>query len=285
MTRTDIHRPSAINPADYDFIAVKYIGSGAAGDAMFAAESRRIIAEHISRTGGKYSTHEHGGTCHVCGAMALYLAVYHHPKTNTYICVGEDCAEKMDLFGGDFQSIRKQVAKTKAFTTGKAKAQSVLEARGVDQRAWMIYSATARDDFQFEERTIADLVSKLVAYGSLSDKQWAFMDRLFEKIDARAGIESAREAERAADAARSQYVGKIGERIIIEGTIFFTTDYETAYGTTYVTGIKDAAGNVFIQKGVPLGRKGDELTIKATVKDHSERDGVKQTIISRPKEI
>jgi hypothetical protein len=280
MTRTDIHRPSAINPADYDFVAVKYIGNGVIGESVTLG-SAQIIGQHISRTGGRYSTHEHGGTCHVCGAMAMYLAVWHHRPTNTYICTGEDCADKMELYGADFQSARKQIAKDKAFSTGKAKAQSVLEDRGADQRAWMIYSATARDDFQFEERTIADLVGKLVAYGSLSDKQWAFMDRLFAQIDGR----SAKAAERAVEASTSQWIGTIGERITIEGTISFTTSYDTAYGTTYVTGIKDAAGNVYIQKGVPLGRRDDEVTIKATVKDHSEREGVKQTIITRPKAI
>lgn len=29
--------------------------------------------------------------------------------------------------------------------------------------------------------------------------------------------------------------------------------------------------------------KGQRVTLKATVKEHGERDGVKQTIISRPK--
>ena len=208
----------------------------------------------------------------------MYLAVWHHAPTNTYICTGEDCAQKMDLHGADFQAVRAEVKRTKAFRTGKARAEQELAERNLSD-AWALYTTNVRDDFKYEERTIADLVSKLVQYGSLSDKQWAFMGRLFEQIDGRA----AKAAERAAELAQSQHVGTVGERITIEGTIFFTVDYETAYGTTYVTGIKDAAGNVFIQKGVAVGGKGEEITLKATIKEHGERDGVKQTIISRPK--
>lgn len=279
MTRTDIHRPSVINPAEYDFVAVKYIGGSKQGhlDTLGAAQ---IIAEHIRSTGGRYSTHEHGGTCHVCGAMAMYLAVWHHAPTNTYICTGEDCAEKMELHGANFQAVRAEVKRLKNQATGKARAEQELAERNLSQ-AWMIYTATARDDFKYEEQTIADMVGKLVQYGSLSSAQWSFMERLFAQIDGRA----AKEAQRAADAAKSNHVGTVGERIIIEGTIFFTTDYETDYGTTYVTGIKDAAGNIFIQKGVAIGRKGEDIQIKATIKEHSIREGVKQTIISRPKII
>lgn len=279
MTRTDIHRPSVINPAEYEFVAVKYIGSSERG-AEITLGSAQVIGEHIRATGGKYSTHNHGGTCMVCGAGAMYLAVWHHAPTNTYICTGEDCALKMDLHGADFQSARAEVKRTKTFRTGKARAEHELAERNLTQ-AWAIYSATARDDFEYEERTIADLVSKLVQYGSLSDKQWAFMDRLFAQIDGRA----AKAAARAAEAAQSQHIGTVGERITIEGTITFSTSYDTAYGTTYVTGIKDEAGNVYIQKGVPLGQRGADISLKATVKEHGERDGVKQTIISRPKHL
>lgn len=303
MTRTDIHRPSAINPDDYDFVAVKYIGSGPRGEELYAAESRRIIAQHINRTGGKYSTHEHGGTCHVCGANALYLAVYHHADTNTYICVGEDCADKIDLLGGDFQAVRKQVARDKAYNTGKAKAERVLTERNLSA-AWAIYQTNVRDDFQFEERTIADLVSKLVQYGDLTEKQWNFLVKLLTQIEERSQKQAKRDELHAHDAATSQHVGKIGERITIEGTVFFRASFDGVYGTTYVTGIRDYLGNVYIQKGAPLKRivtyknqwgddqtgeyycdKDDDVLIKATVKDHSVRDGVKQTIISRPKAI
>ena len=283
MTRTDIHRPSAINPAEYDFVAVKYIGQSERGEEITLG-SRQIIAQHIQRTGGRYSSHQHGGTCHVCGANALYLAVWYHEKTNTYICTGEECADKMDLLGADFQAARASVKREKLFRTGRAKAERVLTERNLLD-AWNIYSATARDDFQFEERTITDIVAKLIQYGDLSEKQWDFLVKLLTQIDERGQKKAKRDGLHAEDVKNSQHVGTIGERITIEGTVFFRAAFDGVYGTTYITGIRDAAGNVYIQKGTAIGDKDDDIRIKATVKEHGVRDGVKQTIISRPKVI
>lgn len=283
MTRTDIHRPSVVNPAEYDFVAVKYIGNSERGEESTIG-SRQIIAQHILRTGGRYSSHEHGGTCHVCGANALYLAVWYHEKTNTYICTGEECAEKFDLYGADFQTVRKQVKRDKEFRAGRAKAERVLTERNL-RDAWAIYSATARDDFKFEEHTITDIVAKLIQYGDLSEKQWAFIVKLLTQIEERGQKQAKRDGLHAEDVKNSQHVGTVGERITIEGTVFFRASFDGVYGTTYITGIRDAAGNVYIQKGAAIGDKDDDVRIKATVKEHGVRDGVKQTIISRPKAI
>ena len=57
------------------------------------------------------------------------------------------------------------------------------------------------------------------------------------------------------------------------------------YGSNYIHICEDDQQNVVIYKGkaadFPL--KGETATIVATVKDHGVRDGVKQTIIQRPK--
>jgi hypothetical protein len=46
--------------------------------------------------------------------------------------------------------------------------------------------------------------------------------------------------------------------------------------------LKDADGNIFVYSGKELCQKDQKVTVKATVKRHQERDGVKQTAISRP---
>ena len=59
MARTDAHRPSAIVPADYNYVAHRYFGP----DAMDVnPNAMKIISEHMASTGGKYSRHEHGGS-------------------------------------------------------------------------------------------------------------------------------------------------------------------------------------------------------------------------------
>ena len=57
------------------------------------------------------------------------------------------------------------------------------------------------------------------------------------------------------------------------------TSWEGDWGYTYLYKIIDTAGNVLIwyaSRCIDAAKK-----IKATIKDHSERDGVKQTIVTR----
>jgi len=278
MTRTDIHRPAAIVPADYDFVAVKYLGSNFRTHLEIGSD-RNVINAHMERTGGWYSMHEHGGTCHVCGAGALYLAVYHHPKTNSYICVGEDCADKLDMYDVDaFAPVRRAVKDAKEYAAGKAKAELLLTERGL-QAALTI-----------DHDIVKDLVSKLQKYGDLSDKQWAFLTKLVEEAPLRAARAAERAAERAAQAAVSQHVGTIGDRRDFILTVAFVTGFNTAFGFMNVIGMRDEQGNLYIYKGSAMiynaerkdAAKGDTLTFKATIKEHGEREGVKQTILSRP---
>ncbi len=272
MTRTDIHRPSQIKTEDYLLIGFRYIGP----HAMNFGDDRVTIEAHRQNTGGFYSSHEHAGTCHICGAHAHTLGVFWHEKTNRYIMAGEDCAAKMDL-GGDiaFRSFKKRVAAGLETSRGKLRAQKFLEDNGL-LAAWDIAQGTAD---KWEENTIRDIVGKLIQYGSISEKQIAFLGNLIAKIPAREAQKAARISENAA----SQHIGTVGKREVFSLTIQWVKYFDSDFGTTCIHGLKDAAGNVVIYKGSKcLGEKGATLTVKATVKKHGEREGVKQTIISRP---
>jgi hypothetical protein len=93
-------------------------------------------------------------------------------------------------------------------------------------------------------------------------------------------------AKYAALDAKSQHIGQIKDRIVIEVKINFTTTFHSDFGFVTISGMRDADGNVYIHKGTNPGwDKGDTLTINASIKGHSERDGVKQTLLTRPKII
>ena len=75
-------------------------------------------------------------------------------------------------------------------------------------------------------------------------------------------------------------------------SIKLLTSWETQYGMTYLYKMVDENGNVFIWyaskrfgKFDPDGAWEDfsQAKIKATIKDHTERDGVKQTVVTRCK--
>lgn len=272
MTRTDIHRPSVIKTEDYLLIGFRYIGPHFTG----FGDDRVAIETHRQRTGGFYSGHDHGGTCHICGAHAHTLGVFWHEATNRYIMAGEDCAAKMDM-GGDiaFRSFKKRVAAGLETARGKLRAQKVLADNGLSA-AWEIAEGTTE---KWEERTIREIVGKLIQYGMITDKQIAFLGNLIAKIPAR----EARNAQIMAENAASQHIGTVGKREVFSLTVQWVKHIDTAFGTLCIHGLKDAAGNVVIYKGSKcLGDKGANLTVKATVKEHGNRDGVKQTIITRP---
>jgi hypothetical protein len=152
MKRTDQHRPSAINPSEYEFVSMEYIKIGESGDimgdCMYLQECRRTIAAHIARTGGAYANHEHGGSCMVCGADAIYTALFYHEPTNTYVRTGQDCADKMGHGDLDWNAFRTSLRDATELRAGKRKAQAVLAESG-HSAAWCIYTAGPDAGFRF----------------------------------------------------------------------------------------------------------------------------------------
>jgi hypothetical protein len=300
LLRTDAHRPSALVPADYDFVTFGYLGDQ---DWQGAIARREQLARHFACTGGQWSRHEHGGSCHICGAGCMYTAIFHHVPSNVYIRTGLDCAEKMELAidNGLVNAFKKEVKGGLAAIAGKAKAQKILAEAGLSA-AWDLrvailafYKSREQDlkngvepDDQaaspftgYEEDRIYDIVGRVVQYGEISEKQTSFVRSLLERISNRAAIAAARKAENAA----SGFVGAIKQRRDFTATVIYRTSFDTAFGTKHVTGMKDADGNVLVHKGSGIFTgiaKGDKVTFKATVSDHSVYNDTKQTVVTRP---
>lgn len=263
LTRTDDHRPSAIIPDDYEYVAFEHVKIEGLGDCEYALQQRRIIKAHMTRTGGTYSNHEHGGNCHICGnANAMYTVLFYHAKSNTYIRTGQDCAEKMDMAcGQDWNVFRKAVRSALELRAGKKKAEAVLNLEGLSL-CWTIYTSTVdctcewskRNEPGFiepntycsclsmfershkEETTIKDIVGKLVKYGSVSEAQTNFLRSLVGRIANRPAIEAKREAERltAADCPTG--------RVQVTGTVLTIREDENDFGKVTRMLFKDDSG-------------------------------------------
>jgi len=104
----------------------------------------------------------------------------------------------------------------------------------------------------------------------------------------------AREAEEAAKKAISTYVGEVGEKLNIKARFDHTAWYErhsfAGYGmeTVYIVSFRDEKGNLLIWKTTsPKGcaelEEGDEISLKGTIKEHTEYRDEKQTILTRCK--
>jgi hypothetical protein len=143
--RSDIHRPSAIDPEAYRYWGwdVLWPASGdGLGEIMMIAENRKMNAERLRAEGLRYSGHRHGGSCHVCGANARYVVIYLHEASRELIRVGEECAERMEMGREGFAALkmaRKRVGDWRKAKAGYRKAAGILEAAGFPERVWEWY--------------------------------------------------------------------------------------------------------------------------------------------------
>jgi hypothetical protein len=135
---------------------------------------------------------------------------------------------------------------------------------------------------KYAERSpfFADLLEKLEKYGSWSDKQVAAVAKSVAEIEANA-----------VKSAASKFVGEVGKRMEMKVTVERVASYvRPSFGysrsgmeTVWIVSMRDEAGNAIVVKSPSFyGReKGEKLTLRATVKEHSEYRGEKQTVMQR----
>ena len=254
MARKDIHRPSALNPEDYEFVAHDYYGPDNMG--MSLSGERAAFREHMARTGGKFSGHDHGGSCHVCGAGAMYVAKFWHKPSNAYIVTGEDCAAKMHM--GDpaaFRRFRDKVGVQREAIAGKRKAEKILIEAGLG-KAWELLEASVAKrkahaeaykewqnagggdedsmpkypEYSRDEDTALDIVSRLIKYGNISDKAVSFLGQLLERIEQAPEIAAEKAAAKALEMANAKPVPVVEGRVLVKGEVLTVKEQEGFYG-------------------------------------------------------
>ena len=135
----------------------------------------------------------------------------------------------------------------------------------------------------YADNFLGSMAHSFDTYGKLTEKQSA---AVLKGIDARQVKLEQWAQERAARDAASEWVGYIGKRIELTLTVNHVVTLCGNYGVTFINLCRDNFDNAVVYKGSnDLKFHGDKVTVKATIKAHETRDGVKQTIISRPKII
>jgi hypothetical protein len=125
----------------------------------------------------------------------------------------------------------------------------------------------------------------------LSDKQWAWVDKMVAEEPQRAEKAEERKAARQAADAASEHVGTIGERLRdVPVTVEFSKTLDGgAYGPKRIVKMRDNAGNLLVTFGTSewlwSAEKGERYMIAFTPKEHSEYEGAKQTIVTRTKAL
>ena len=109
-----------------------------------------------------------------------------------------------------------------------------------------------------------------------------YMPIAYDKEMARQAREAERNAKNAETAKTSQHIGSVGDRITVTlSAAEFVTSWETYYGYTYLYKFTDNAGNVLVWFSSDSKDVTKVTTLTGTVKKHDERDGIKQTVVTR----
>jgi hypothetical protein len=182
-----------------------------------------------------------------------------------------------------------------------AKLNAAAEKRRA-KKAAKVAAAAAAAKAEAEVAMVAFMAvnAELVASAKAIAGKNRFVDELLEKLEsgrvwsekmvAAVAKSVAEISERARLAAGSEFVAKIGERIEIKVKVERVASYVrrsfSGYGeeTVRISTLRDEAGNAIVVKSPSFWvEKGEEFVVRATVKEHSEYNGEKQTVVMRAK--
>ena len=166
----------------------------------------------------------------------------------------------------------------KTWKANTPRAEEILDAI----EAGRVYSD--QGNMSYKEGFMGSMAAALDTFGKLSQKQ---CEAILKGIDARAVKKAEWASEKAALDAKRAHIGAVGQKVTLELTVVHVVVLDGMYGTTYINICEDAEQNVVIYKGSSnaIPGKGHTVNVVATVKEHGVRDGVKQTVIQRPKLI
>jgi len=145
-------------------------------------------------------------------------------------------------------------------------------------------AARAANDSEFRAAN-AEFIAKLIG---LDGEFWdgfreSFLARAKAPTERQVMLVDAEVAKRAANAS-SGFVGAVGDKVTLTLVIERIVSYQTAFGAQYIHICRTIEGNVVTYKGTAnIGATDDTVNLTATVKEHTVYNGVKQTVIQRPK--
>ncbi len=136
----------------------------------------------------------------------------------------------------------------------------------------------------YEDGFMGSMAHAYDTFGKLTPKQ---CEAILKGIDARAARKAEWADKKAVIDAKREHIGTVGEKLTITLKVVHIVELETAFGINYIYICEDENQNTIIYKGksVAMPNKGETVTVIATIKEHGVRDGVKQTIIQRPKKV
>jgi hypothetical protein len=239
-SRTDIHRPVEMDPANYAYRFAADTGPGGLVGLMSTPEGREFWMNFVNNL-DPATAHRGTSQCHHCGARLRYVAFMEYLPTGKFIVVGETCLDnRFELESkADFDRLRKAAELDRAKQRIKTAATAQIDAIGGEtgmalDRETDIVEAFGMLPGSYAVNTITDIRSKLWKYGSISERQVAFVTRLLTENKGAAAKAAQVAAERAAEVKCPAPTG----RVSFEGAVVKRTFFESYYGYTPTVGYK-----------------------------------------------
>ena len=154
--------------------------------------------------------------------------------------------------------------------------QEEMLSKGAKKHGWNIYlfSEPQAGAIELDATECCDTDM----YGVYNGFKSGYMNQLIADVQ---------EKERQAQTEKSSYFGTVGEKLTdLEVTFKNIFWYDTQFGTVFIYIFEDADGHQFkwnTSTGISTLEKGDVIKIKGTIKEHSEYNGIKQTVLTRCK--
>jgi hypothetical protein len=260
MTRTDIHRESAVIPENYEHVMCYSLSTTQDGWPVPSFRVNCLLDRKDQ--GGQHSADgsccvlglrqsgavfaEHGGTgqCTFCGARFVYGDIYRHTGTNEHVHVGHICGEKMELVM-DNRDRKEFFAERDGAMTRAINAFRKAEA--VKAAEFFATQNGLTEDFKMEHHIIQDIWFSLVKWGGLSDKQVALVRKIANDV-------------RNPRVAEVEVAAPVGDaRVKVEGELVSIKVTDGFYGVQYKMTVKVSTENgVWLCNGtLPSGIKVD----------------------------
>jgi hypothetical protein len=232
----------------------RYEGQAPTGDVATATIS---LVETCYRCGGsgRYPSSRYNGECLKCHAQGRV-------KVTAKIFTGEALAAHQA------RKEKREAAKEAKRQAEQAAKAAELEAKKLafsGQFPGLIDSMRSQTD-----PFLSSLLDQFDAHGSLTERQVEAAQRKLTEL---------------ANPVTSNHLGTVGERQEFTLTVTYATWWEGKFGCTSLITFVDTDGNRLSWKasGIPQLERGDVVQGRATVKEHYEYQGKKQTALTRAK--
>lgn len=184
--RTDIHRKGAIIPTDYQYVMSYSLATTQDNWPVPSYNVNCVLDTNHAKTTHdgnccligmfndptkKFAKHGSTGKCTICGAAYIYGDVWQHIPSGEFIHVGHDCADKMHS-----QDRRAFEHGRVAFVNGQLRLARLEQFCKDNEGMELVFSVVDKNSI------LADMRSKVMEWGNLSEKQIAFAKKLADGI-------------------------------------------------------------------------------------------------------